>query len=193
LEQISFDKAVFGGYDMQSVDEFLEPLLEDYETLYKENATLKSKMRVLVEKLEEYRKNEGSVKDALRSAQKTCDAMVRETEAKCLAMMHSAEGKSGLRPAVSLEGIEAVEAKLQEAQEKLAELKAGIPEEASSAPAPKGESEDEVAKEIAQSLEKLVGTTEDTAPVAPRPPHTEGGTSRFTNLQFGKNYDPKKR
>lgn len=51
LEQISFDKAVFGGYDMQSVDEFLEPLLEDYETLYKENATLKSKMRVLVEKL----------------------------------------------------------------------------------------------------------------------------------------------
>ena len=57
LEQISFDKAVFGGYDMESVDQILEPLLEDYVTLYKENATLKSKMRVLVEKLEEYRRN----------------------------------------------------------------------------------------------------------------------------------------
>ena len=38
LQQISFDKAVFGGYDMDSVDEVLEPLLEDYETLYRENA-----------------------------------------------------------------------------------------------------------------------------------------------------------
>ena len=196
LEQISFDKAVFGGYDMQSVDEFLEPLLEDYETLYKENATLKSKMRVLVEKLEEYRKNEGSVKEALRSAQKTCDSMVREAEAKCISMLHNAEAKSGGKAApVSLEGIEAVEAKLREAQEKLAELKAGIPEEAppAPAPAPQAESEDEVAKEFAESLEKLVGTTEDIAPVAPRPARSDSGTNRFTNLQFGKNYDPTKR
>lgn len=194
LEQISFDKAVFGGYDMQSVDEFLEPLLEDYETLYKENATLKSKMRVLVEKLEEYRKSESSVKEALRSAQKTCDTMVREAEAKCIAMLHNAESKGTPAP-VSMEGIEAVEEKLREAQEKLAELKAGVPAEETpvQAPAPKSESEDEVAKEIAESLEKLVGTTVDTAPVAPRPPHSDTGTNRFTNLQFGKNYDPKKR
>ena len=143
-------------------------------------------MRVLVEKLEEYRKNEGSVKEALRSAQKTCDSMVREAEAKCISMLHNAEAKSGGKAApVSLEGIEAVEAKLREAQEKLAELKAGIPEEAPPAP--------EVAKEIAESLEKLVGTTEDIAPVAPRPARSDSGTNRFTNLQFGKNYDPTKR
>ena len=53
IEQISFNRATFGGYDMQSVDEFLEPLTEDYITLYKENALLKSKMKVLVTKLEE--------------------------------------------------------------------------------------------------------------------------------------------
>ena len=57
IDQISFGRATFGGYDMQQVDEFLEPLTEDYVTLYKENALLKSKMRVLVGKLEEYRKN----------------------------------------------------------------------------------------------------------------------------------------
>ena len=50
---------------MQAVDEFLEPLTEDYITLYKENALLKSKMRVLVSKLEEYRQNEASMKDAI--------------------------------------------------------------------------------------------------------------------------------
>ena len=42
IEQISFSRATFGGYDMQAVDEFLEPLTEDYITLYKENALLKS-------------------------------------------------------------------------------------------------------------------------------------------------------
>ena len=36
IEQISFSRATFGGYDMQAVDEFLEPLTEDYITLYKE-------------------------------------------------------------------------------------------------------------------------------------------------------------
>ena len=56
IDQISFGRATFGGYDMEDVDEFLTPLTEDYVTLYKENALLKSKMRVLVGKLEEYRK-----------------------------------------------------------------------------------------------------------------------------------------
>lgn len=90
IEQISFGKQTFGGYDMQSVDEFLEPLTEDYVTLYKENALLKSKMRVLVGKLEEYRKNEASMKDAIVNAQKTCDKMVKEAEAKCTQMLSDA-------------------------------------------------------------------------------------------------------
>ena len=90
IEQISFGRATFGGYDMQAVDEFLEPLTEDYITLYKENALLKSKMRVLVGKLEEYRKNEASMKDAIVNAQKTCDLMVKEAEQKCTQMLSDA-------------------------------------------------------------------------------------------------------
>ena len=90
IEQISFNRATFGGYDMQSVDEFLEPLTEDYITLYKENALLKSKMKVLVNKLEEYRANEASMKDAIVNAQKTCDLMVKEAEAKCAQMLTDA-------------------------------------------------------------------------------------------------------
>lgn len=215
LEQISFDKAVFGGYDMESVDQILEPLLEDYVTLYKENATLKSKMRVLVEKLEEYRRNEGTVKEALRSAQRTCDAMVREAEAKCIRMMSQAKaGGAGAVAAIdtsrledakagTLEGIAALEEKVKAMQASLDSLRARteaieIPE---APPASEvtvttpSESQDDVAKEIAESLERLVGTTEDTAPVAPRPSRGDSATNRFTNmdLQFGKNYDPTRR
>lgn len=91
IQEISFEKAVFGGYDMGSVDEFLEPLTEDYITLYKENSVLKSKMRILVEKLEEYRRQEGSMQTALMAAQKTCDQMIAETEKKCAKLLHEAE------------------------------------------------------------------------------------------------------
>ena len=90
IDQISFSKSTFGGYNMQQVDEFLEPLTEDYVTLYKENALLKSKMRVLVGKLEEYRKNEAAMKEAVANAQRTCDKMVMEAEAKCAKMLSSA-------------------------------------------------------------------------------------------------------
>ncbi len=90
IDEIAFTKALFGGYDMASVDEFLEPFTEDYITLYKENAQLKSRMRILVEKVEEYRRNESRVRDALANTQKTCDRMMREAEAKCARMLEEA-------------------------------------------------------------------------------------------------------
>ena len=47
----AFPKAVMGGYNMANVDEFLDELTDDYTALYKENAALKAKMKVLVEKV----------------------------------------------------------------------------------------------------------------------------------------------
>ncbi len=91
IQEISFEKALFGGYDMDSVDDFLEPLTDDYITLYKENSVLKSKMRILVDKIEEYRKHEASMQNALLATQKTCDQMIAEAEKKCAKMLHDAE------------------------------------------------------------------------------------------------------
>ncbi len=91
IQEISFDKAMFGGYDMDSVDSFLEPLTEDYIALFKENSVLKSKMRILVEKLEEYRRQEGSMQNAILAAQKTCEQMTIDTEKKCAQMLRDAE------------------------------------------------------------------------------------------------------
>jgi cell division initiation protein len=87
----TFEKAVFGGYSMNSVDDFIAPLAQDYSTLYKENAVLKSKMKVLVERLEEYRKQEDQLNRAILAAQKTCDEMTAETERKCAKLMSDTE------------------------------------------------------------------------------------------------------
>lgn len=106
IQEKTFVKAVFGGYDMQTVDEFLEPLVEDYITLYKDNAILKSKMKVLVEKLEEYRSQEQSMRKALLSAQRTADQMVAEAERKSAQIMNDASQSAQARS----ENAEAVEA-----------------------------------------------------------------------------------
>lgn len=94
IDQVSFSKASFGGYNMQQVDEFLEPLTEDYVTLYKENALLKSKMRVLASKLEEYRKSGVEAKNASGDAKAAADKMLLETKAKCDRMLKEATAKA---------------------------------------------------------------------------------------------------
>ena len=220
IEQISFGRATFGGYDMASVDEFLEPLTEDYITLYKENAILKSKMRVLVGKLEEYRKNEASMKDAIVNAQKTCDKMVKEAEEKCKQMLSdanvaAAENARNVNALISEEK-ERVEEARRTAATQIDELEAQlntviqalerIKEANRPAPAkkvvydydkepdtPKVDPADAVADEISSNLEALVGTTEDVAPKAePKHPAESTTTSRFKDLdkQFGKGYHP---
>lgn len=221
IEQVSFNRATFGGYDMQSVDEFLEPLTEDYITLFKENALLKSKMRVLVGKLEEYRNNEASMKDAIVNAQKTCDMMVKEAEAKCAQMLSDANAAAteNARNADALiadenerveEARRAAAAKIDDLENQLRSCLQSLDRiKAANRPKPRAaapamfdydkqpdkldSTADAVADEIASNLEALVGTTEDTAPkAAPKHPVSDT-TSKFANLQFGRNYDPGKR
>ena len=242
IDQISFSQARH-GYDMEQVDKILEPLTEDYVALYKENALLKSKMRVLVGKLEEYRKNEAAAKDALDSAKRSAEQMMQEAEAKCAQMMRQAQAAAAAVPAapaapaakapsadafVAVENARVAEARktaaariteiqtqMQQCIQALDRIKnanvtpaaakatAAAPAAPAAAPAeapkaaPKKAADvydsEAVAGEISQSLEAMVGTTNDTAPkAAPQHPTRDTSTSRFStlNLQFGRNYDP---
>ena len=203
IDQISFGRATFGGYNMEDVDEFLTPLTEDYVTLYKENALLKSKMRVLVGKLEEYRKNEASMKEAIANAQKTCDRLVRDAEVKAAQMLSSANETAMAANTQNTDALVAAEnARVEEARQmanaKIADLQEQLRtciqalDRLKGNTAPAAAPAMDVADEIAQNLEALVGTTEETAPKAePKHPTRETTTSRFAtmNLQFGRNYD----
>ena len=89
----AFQRASFGGYNMGQVDEFLDILTEDYTALYNDNAVLKSKMKVLVDKVEEYRATEDSMRATLLTAQRMADTIVREAEAKRDEMLAEAQTK----------------------------------------------------------------------------------------------------
>ncbi len=80
VSEHSFNKASFGGYHMAMVDEFLDVLTEDYTALYQENATLKAKMKVLVDKVEEYRATEEAMRKTLVTAQRMADEMIQEAK-----------------------------------------------------------------------------------------------------------------
>ena len=79
VSERAFAKASFGGYNMAMVDEFLDILTADYSTLYNENAVLKSKMKVLVDKVEEYRATEEAMRKALMTAQRMADDLDRKS------------------------------------------------------------------------------------------------------------------
>ena len=78
----TFAKSVMGGYNMASVDDFLDKLTEDYSALYKENSALKSKLKVTVDKMAEYRESEDAIRSTLLAAQKMSTAMIGDAEKK---------------------------------------------------------------------------------------------------------------
>ena len=108
----TFAKAVMGGYNMASVDDFLDKLTEDYTALYKENAALKAKLKVLAEKTEEYRQVEDAMRATLLTAQKMASSMVSEAEQK--------------RDAIIADAASGAKARLQEIQQEVEEQEARL-------------------------------------------------------------------
>ena len=94
LSEISFARTRFGGYDMASVDAVLTPLTEDYTAIYNENERLKSKMRSLVKKCEEYSTAAENQRASTGDAKKVCDRMIRDAEAKCAEILAQANAEA---------------------------------------------------------------------------------------------------
>ncbi|MBR4077862.1 MAG: DivIVA domain-containing protein [Oscillospiraceae bacterium] len=89
-----FDKAVFGGYDAASVDQFLENVARTIDDQVREISTLKSKMKILANKVEEYRSTEEAMRLALVSAQQLAAQIEADAKEKAQAILDDATGQS---------------------------------------------------------------------------------------------------
>lgn len=118
----AFTKAVMGGYNMAMVDEFLDELTDDYTALYKENVALKAKMKVLVEKVEDYRATEDSMRATLLTAQKMADSIVREAEAKRDELLAQAETQAQEKIANLRRQLAEAEDRLRQGQQQLSKF-----------------------------------------------------------------------
>ena len=114
VSERAFSKASFGGYNMSQV---LDILTGDYSTLYSENAVLKSKMKVLVDKVEEYRSTEEAMRKALMTAQRMADDLVKEAEQKKVQILAEAETEALRRKEELSQQLASEEYRLQTAQQ----------------------------------------------------------------------------
>lgn len=153
----AFTKAVMGGYNMAMVDEFLDELTDDYTTLYKENAALKAKMKVLVEKVEDYRATEDSMRATLLTAQKMADSIVREAEQKRDQMLAQAEADAQAKIGRLRQEAEEAQARLRQGQQELAKFIADTRD---------------ICSQQLRYLEQLPQLPVDVTPAAPAPEET---------------------
>lgn len=82
VQEKKFPKSLLNGYEMGEVDDFLDAVSADYAALYKENVVLKNKLKVLAEKVEEYRSVDAAMRKALLAAQRMAAEITEEAKKK---------------------------------------------------------------------------------------------------------------
>ena len=194
------------GYAMAQVDEFLDALTEDYTALYKENVTLKAKLKILAEKVEEYRATEDAMRSTLLTAQKMAAKLVQEAQTEKENLLKEAKEQHAAQLAQLEQDKQDAEEKLVMARQSLAEfvrhgseLCAQQAEFLNSLPemelphqetAPAGEVK-EIQQDIMQHLDDVLHTEPETAPEQPAPqetPISDDFKLSLDELKFGRNY-----
>ena len=69
-----------GSYRSEEVDDFMNEVYTSYEKVFRENGEIIKKMSLLANKVEEYKKDEDSLRQALLSAQKLADQITAEAK-----------------------------------------------------------------------------------------------------------------
>ena len=147
IREKTFEKARFNGYDMASVDDFLDELAEELEASQKETAILKSKMKVCVDEIERLRSNkqpaaevkaeakpmdlrsgEEAVSRSIISAQKLAVQIENEARANAAAIVAEAEKQAKETVGSIADQVAYEEKRLAAAKEVYARFVAGVRE-----------------------------------------------------------------
>lgn len=94
IKNVSFRKASIGGYKPEDVDAFIDEVIVSFEQLKKEKADLVRKMDILATRVEQYRADEETVRNALLASQKVADSSIREAKEKASQILREAEAKA---------------------------------------------------------------------------------------------------
>ena len=82
------------GYRAEEVDDFIDSCADTVQQLIQEKEELTQKMKVLADKLVEYRNDEDSIRAALLNAQRTGDTVLREAELKAQQLLNDAKAEA---------------------------------------------------------------------------------------------------
>lgn len=94
IENKKFSKQMMNGYSVEEVDEFLDDLTVDYETAFKENSELKSRIEDLESSLAHYKAIEGTLQNTLVMAQNTAEEVKEVARQQAEQIIKEAEGNA---------------------------------------------------------------------------------------------------
>lgn len=94
IRDISFRRAGKNGYNAADVDEFIDEVTATVEQLIAEKNDCLRKMDILAGKIEQYREDEETVRNALLTSQKLADTTMKEAQSKAEYIVRAAEKKS---------------------------------------------------------------------------------------------------
>lgn len=93
IKNKKFDKSAF-GYRVEDVENFLNEVIDYVSALENEKTETEKKLVVLANKIEEYRNEEDSLRQALLGAQKLGDSILKEAKNRAEIIMRDATIKS---------------------------------------------------------------------------------------------------
>ncbi len=93
IKNKKFEKSAF-GYRVEEVESFLNEVIDSITALENEKAETEKKLIVLANKIEEYRNEEDSLRQALLGAQKLGDSILKEAKNRAEILMRDATIKS---------------------------------------------------------------------------------------------------
>ena len=123
IREKQFERAMLNGYSAASVDKFMEEVALEYAARCKEISTYRKKLKMLVNKVEEYRTSEDAMRMALLQAQKTCTEL---TEAAQKSANDTSSGAQAQADALFARATEDSAAILFAAQQKYDETMASV-------------------------------------------------------------------
>ena len=210
IKNISFRKATLsGGYRAEDVDAFIDDVIASFEQLKKEKTNLVHKIDVLATRVEQYRSDEETVRNALLASQKVSDACIREAKEKAAKIIRDAETKAQAllvdankmtaiekenylqlqADAVALRGelIELYKNHIQSLDNlptsvDLEEKKAELDQKYPTTEVSEPEIKEEIVSQVTPEPVQPDPVSDDTKVMTKR-------TSKFAHLKFGENYD----
>ena len=94
IREISFRRAGKNGYNAADVDDFIDEVTATVEQLMAERNDCVRKMDILAGKIEQYREDEETVRNALLTSQKLADTTMKEAQNKADYIVKAAEKRS---------------------------------------------------------------------------------------------------
>lgn len=94
IREISFHRSGKNGYAAADVDEFIDEVVATVEKLEADKKDLIRKLDILAKKIEQYREDEETVRNALITSQKLSEATQKEAQTKADYIIRAAEKKS---------------------------------------------------------------------------------------------------